>query len=244
MSNEITVKLKCSIEEMDNILENKGFEIVDKFSLDDTYFVSKDIDINKMLPREILKHCILIREITQYMPELRIIKMTYKNKNIAPNGDIINQENVNCSIMSVEEGKKFLNVIGYNKIMNIKENDIVYEKDGFQIAVKDVKNGENLILPKQETIILNKYGRMRLNYLKEHKKAEYSIMLLDGTLNAHLKEIQETAQNRVEQIINKLKVESDLTEEMKDTDILYWVGTMNAIKNQAEEIVFNELIYV
>lgn len=145
MSNEITVKLKCSIEEMDNILENKGFEIVDKFSLDDTYFVSKDIDINKMLPREILKHCILIREITQYMPELRIIKMTYKNKNIAPNGDIINQENVNCSIMSVEEGKKFLNVIGYNKIMNIKENDIVYEKDGFQIAVKDVKNGENLI---------------------------------------------------------------------------------------------------
>lgn len=145
MSNEITVKLKCSIEEMYNILENKGFEIVDKFSLDDTYFVSKDIDINKMLPREILKHCILIREITQYMPELRIIKMTYKNKNIAPNGDIINQENVNCSIMSVEEGKKFLNVIGYNKIMSIKENDIVYEKDDFQIAVKDVKNGENLI---------------------------------------------------------------------------------------------------
>ena len=145
MSNEITVKLKCSIEEMYNILENKGFEIVDKFSLDDTYFVSKEIDINKMLPREILKHCILIREITQYMPELRIIKMTYKNKNIAPNGDIINQENVNCSIMSVEVGKKFLNVIGYNKIMNIKENDIVYEKDGFQIAVKDVKNGENLI---------------------------------------------------------------------------------------------------
>ena len=91
---------------------------------------------------------------------------------------------------------------------------------------------------------LGKYGRMRLNYLKEHKKAEYSIILLDGTLNAHLKEIQETAQNRVEQIINKLKAESDLTEEMKDTDILYWVGTMNAIKNQAEEIVFNELIYV
>ena len=85
---------------------------------------------------------------------------------------------------------------------------------------------------------------MRLNYLKEHKKAEYSIMLLDGTLNAHLKEIQGIAQNRIEQIINKLKAESDLTEEMKDTDILYWVGTMNAIKNQAEEIVFNELIYV
>lgn len=118
------------------------------------------------------------------------------------------------------------------------------ERTGIEYRLEGDYYIPNLILPKQETIILNKYGRMRLNYLKEHKKAEYSIMLLDGTLNAHLKEIQERAQNRVEQIINKLKAESDLTEEMKDTDILYWVGTMNAIKNQAEEIVFNELIYV
>ena len=118
------------------------------------------------------------------------------------------------------------------------------ERTGIEYRLEGDYYIPNLTLPKQEAIILNKYGRMRLNYLKEHKKAEYSIMLLDGTLNAHLKEIQETAQNRVEQIINILKVESDLTEEMKDTDILYWVGTMNAIKNQAEEIVFNELIYV
>ena len=118
------------------------------------------------------------------------------------------------------------------------------ERTGIEYRLEGDYYIPNLTLPKQETIILNKYGRMRLNYLKEHKKAEYSIMLLDGTLNAHLKEIQEKAQNKVEQIINKLKAESDLTEEMKDTDILYWVGTMNAIKNQAEEIVFNELIYV
>ena len=102
----------------------------------------------------------------------------------------------------------------------------------------------NLVLPKQEKITLNKYGRMRLKYLKENKNAEYSIMLMDGTLTKHLKEIQETAQKRVNQIINQLKEKSDLTEDMKDTDILYWVGTMNAIKNQAEEIVISELIYV
>lgn len=69
-------------------------------------------------------------------------------------------------------------------------------------------------------------------------------MLLDSTLNAHLKEIQETAKTRVEQIINQLKEKSNLTEEMKNTDVLYWVGIMNAIKNQAEGIVFSELIYV
>ena len=99
-------------------------------------------------------------------------------------------------------------------------------------------------MPKQEKITLNKYGRMRLNYLKEHKKAEYSIMLLEGTLNTHLKEIQETATTRVEQIIKQLKEKSNLTEEMKNTDVLYWVGTINSIKAQAEEIIYNELIYV
>ena len=102
----------------------------------------------------------------------------------------------------------------------------------------------NLAMCKQEKIVLNKYGRMRLKYLKEHKKADYTIMLMDGTLNAHLKEIQEMADNRVQQIINDLKSKSDLTEDMKNTDMLHWIGTMNSIKNQAEEIVFSELIYV
>ena len=69
-------------------------------------------------------------------------------------------------------------------------------------------------------------------------------MLMDGRLNTHLKETQETADNRVQQIISELKAKSDLNEEMKNTDMLYWVGTMNSIKAQAEEIVFSELIYV
>lgn len=102
----------------------------------------------------------------------------------------------------------------------------------------------NLAMPKQEKITLNKYGRMRLKYLKEHKKADYTIMLMNGTLSTHLKELQETVDTRVQQIINELKAKSDLTEDMKNTDMLYWVGTMNSIKAQAEEIVFNELIYV
>lgn len=79
----------------------------------------------------------------------------------------------------------------------------------------------NLAMPKQEKIVLNKYGRMRLKYLKEHKKAEYTIMLMDRTLNIHLKEIQETADNRVGQIISELKAKSNLTEDMKNTDMLY-----------------------
>lgn len=118
------------------------------------------------------------------------------------------------------------------------------ERTGIEYHLEGDYYIPNLVIPEQEKITLNKYGRMRLNYLKGHKKAEYTIMLMDGTLNSYLKEIQETATKRVEQIIKQLKEKSKLTEEMKNTDMLYWVGMMNNFKNQAEEIVFNELIYV
>lgn len=118
------------------------------------------------------------------------------------------------------------------------------ERTGIEYHLEGDYYIPNLAMPKQEKITLNKYGRMRLKYLKEYKKADYTVMLMDGTLNAHLKDLQETADNRVQQIITELKAKSDLTENMKNTDMLYWVGTMNSIKTQAEEIVFNELIYV
>ena len=102
----------------------------------------------------------------------------------------------------------------------------------------------NLTLEQEEKVTLNKYGLLRLDYLKKHKKADYIILFMNKELNKHLKEVQETAQARVNKIIEQLKSNSDLTEDMKNTDILYWVGTMNAIKSQAEEIVLKELIYV
>ena len=102
----------------------------------------------------------------------------------------------------------------------------------------------NLVLEQEEKIILNKYGRLRLKFLKENKKAEYMIMFMNGTLNKHLKEIQETAQERVDIIVEQLKTKNNITEDMKNTNQLYWVGMMNSFKNTAEEIVLNELIYV
>ena len=112
--------------------------------------------------------------------------------------------------------------------MNNKLKDtIIDEKTGIEYHLEGDYYIPNLVLPKQEKVTLNKYGRMRLKYLKENKKAEYSIMLMDGTLNSHLKEIQKTATERVEQIIKQLKAKSNLTEDMKNTDMLYWVGMMN-----------------
>ena len=118
------------------------------------------------------------------------------------------------------------------------------EKTGIEYVRQGDYYIPNLVLPKQRKIHLNKYGRMRLNYLKEHKKAEYRIMFMENTLIDHLEEIQETATKRLNLIIDDLKAKSGLTEDMKNTDMFYWVGTMNAIKQQAEEIILKELIYV
>ena len=124
-------------------------------------------------------------------------------------------------------------------------------KDRFideKTGIEYIRNGDyylpNLVLAEQEKIQLNKYGRLRLNYLKNHKKAEYAILFMDNKLTDHLEEVQEIAAKRIEETIKSLKEQSNLTEEMKNTDQLYWVGMMNNFKNQAEEIVGKELIYV
>lgn len=150
MSNEITVRLICSMNEMCSILENKGFKIVDKYSLDDTYYISKELDETKLSPREVLNHYILVRKITQYRglnfkDSYNIIKITYKNKNFSSDGEILSQDKVDCEITEIEDGKKFLKALGYKAIMDIKENSIVYGKDEIKIAIKDVENDDNLI---------------------------------------------------------------------------------------------------
>ena len=124
----------------------------------------------------------------------------------------------------------------------LKENKI-QNKYGIEYTKQGDYYMPNLVLDK-EKIILNKYGKMRLKFLKENRKAEYTIMFMNGTLNKHLKEIQETAEKRIDIIIEQLKQQNNLTEEMKNTDQLYWVSMMNNFKNTAEEIVLKELIYV
>ena len=118
------------------------------------------------------------------------------------------------------------------------------EKTGIDYTLVGDYYLPNLKLEQEEKITLNKYGLLRLDYLKKHKKVELSIMFMNMTLNKHLKEVQETAQSRVNELVEQLKAKSNLTEDMKNTDMLYWVGTMNSIKSQVEEIVLKELIYV
>lgn len=102
----------------------------------------------------------------------------------------------------------------------------------------------NLVISNTKNYELGKYGRMRLNYLKTQKKAEYTILLMEDKLSEHLQEIDKTATNRFKLLMKQLAEQENVTEELKATNQLEWVGKMNSIKNRAEEIIFNELIYV
>lgn len=138
-NNEITVKVKGSFEKVVETLVNKGFEITDKFSLEDSYFIPKNIDINKMPIRQILEKAIIARNVG------RCKVLVFKKKKIDKDGSILTQEKVECDILNIDDGKKFLESIGYKEIMNIAEDDIVYSKDNFGLVLKNVRNGDNLI---------------------------------------------------------------------------------------------------
>ena len=113
MNNEITLKLKCSINEICQILEYKNFRLVDKFTLNDTYYIPVDLDIKELTPREILSKSILLRDITQQEPQMKIYKLTYKKKEIDKKGNILNQNKIDCRIYDITEGKRILEAINY-----------------------------------------------------------------------------------------------------------------------------------
>ena len=90
---------------------------------------------------------------------------------------------------------------------------------------------------------LGKYGRMRERYLREHRHLLYSTILLGGRLDEHLHEIDAAAQRRMDQLTHQMAETAGITEELKVRDPMRWVGEMNTIKVQVEEMILEELIY-
>ena len=83
-----------------------------------------------------------------------------------------------------------------------------------------------------------------MNYLKNNKKAEYTILFMNSKLNRYLHKIDIACEERIKTIISQLVKKENVAEELKATNQIEWVGKMNSIKNRAEEIVLNEIIYV
>ena len=100
----------------------------------------------------------------------------------------------------------------------------------------------DLVLP-EEPRSIGKWGRMHREYLREHKPIQYNCLLLSGKLWTFLADLNEHAQDRLERMIDQMKMAEGVTEKLKATDSMAWVGAMNNIRNRAEEIIRQELIY-
>ena len=101
----------------------------------------------------------------------------------------------------------------------------------------------NVTLPEQTDYQIGKYGRMHLDYIKQHRRGRYTTLLTEGKLNARLHEIDLEANEMLETIIPRLANERGIDEDLKARDMLRWVAEMNNIKASAEEIVLREVIY-
>lgn len=109
------------------------------------------------------------------------------------------------------------------------------------------KNGDYFIpeigLSEQATKPLSKYGRLRRTYLQEHRQALFNHLVLSEKLFPHLYEVDEQAQHLLDTMIPKMTKATGITEQFKATDQMQWVGLMNTVKAQVEEIIFSDLVY-
>ena len=101
----------------------------------------------------------------------------------------------------------------------------------------------NLKLSEQPEAPIGKYGRMRQRYLKEHRPGLYSSLILSEKLYPHLLEIDRAARERMEAMLPRMMEEAGVTEELKARDPMRWVGLMNMLRAQIDELIFCELIY-
>lgn len=116
-------------------------------------------------------------------------------------------------------------------------NKITYHRVGDYLV-------PDLYFPKQPEGNIGKYGHLRLEYLKNFKKGLYTELLIDGTLKQHLLDIDESATNKMNELVKQIAKVEHIDENLKEHHQMEWVQAMNNIKNRAEEIAFNEIIYV
>lgn len=120
----------------------------------------------------------------------------------------------------------------------VGENGISYTLGADGLYYPDLK------LPEGTHYEIGRYGRMRWEYLKNYRRGEYIKLLMDGKLNEHLHEIDEACYERMGLLVEQMKAGAGITEELKASNQMKWIGLMNNVRSSAEEIVVKELIYV
>ena len=122
----------------------------------------------------------------------------------------------------------------------MKEAKTIYEQLGGTYREENGNLVPNVELPEQKPI--GKYGRMHLEYLKQHRRGRYSALLGEGRLNACLADVDEQAHEMLTSLTVELAKAQGIDEHLKATDQMRWVQIMNNVRNSAEETVMRELI--
>ena len=119
----------------------------------------------------------------------------------------------------------------------------IFEKSGGTYTCKNGYLYPNIVLSEEDREPIGKYGRMRKRYLEEHRPVIYNQLFVSGKLFSHLREIDRASDERMEMTVAQMAKAEGVTERLKAENQMEWVQRMNSIRNRAEEIILDELIY-
>ena len=135
---EITVKVNSSLNEVDDILKEQGFNIIRTSRVEDKYMSNRFEKLTKDNILDILKGCVLVRFLNVNNKEI-FKKITYKDK-VYSDSKVISEEKININVDSIEKSEKLFEKLGFKKIVEVNYDVIVYEKDGLELAFQNVDN--------------------------------------------------------------------------------------------------------
>ena len=158
IENEITVLVTSTFEELHNKLINYGFTVKDKYIAKDAYVINKDIDITKLSTLEILKHCVIVRELTGIKKVL-----LYKHKEYDENGNIIFNAKIECPIEDTLKAIEFMKAINYEILIEINDKCTEYVNNEIELIVQDVNN-EYLFFEAEDKL---RYTNKKFNSIDE-----------------------------------------------------------------------------
>lgn len=160
--NEITVKVNTTYDKLHDILLKNNFIIKEEYTVKDTYMINKEINITKLNDLEVLKQCILVRDVVDIEKSL-----VYKNKEYDSEGNIIKQSKIKCPILDIDKGIKFMEEINYIKLFNIIDKCIVYVNNDNELVVELVNDKYIFIELESNPEYINKKYTCYLDMINE-----------------------------------------------------------------------------
>ena len=148
---EIAVRVNVSYEKLEEELKRNNFIKKEEYIVNDSYLINSSINITDMKSLDILKKCVLVRDIVGILKQL-----LYKYKKYDSNGDIIEQGKIKCPVTDINKAMEFMNAIGYEKLFDIHDKCIVFTNDKTELVVQLVNDKYIFIEMESEPQYINR----------------------------------------------------------------------------------------